>query len=499
MAEWLLSMRDVSKAFGSVRALTSMQFDLKAGEVHVLFGENGAGKSTLTNIIAGAVSRNSGEVLLFGEPVSFRDVHEARRRGVAAMFQEFSLAHTLTVEENLFLGAEPTVGPFLRLRERRRRAKQILDEFGFDIDPRKTIGELSRAQQQMVELTKAVLANPKVLILDEPTASFSERETEVLFDLVRRLKSEGVGIVYVTHRLAEIRAIGDRITVMRDGQFIGVVGADIGHTELVEMMTGRRIEHIYPDIDLNRGERALTVRGMSTRDGMVRNASLKLSRGEVVGIAGLVGCGKSEIGRAIFGIVGVDAGEIEVDGRRIHRPTPRRMIRNGVCYITSDRRGEGLMILRSVKENITLSALRRPILSRMKWIRKTSEKRLATDMGKVMAVKPFDLKRNAGAYSGGNQQKLLIARALASSARVFIFDEPTVGVDVGARSEIYGFIKQLVEQGSAVIIISSDLPDVMNLSHRLYVVRNGEIVDHIDKPDISERRILAGFFDVKKD
>jgi ribose transport system ATP-binding protein len=243
----------------------------------------------------------------------------------------------------------------------------------------------------------------------------------------------------------------------------------------------------------------LSVRGLSTRDGSVKDVSLELKRGEVVGLAGLVGCGKSEIGRAIFGAIGIDKGEIEVNGKQMTRPTPRKMIDEGVCYITSDRHTEGLMVYRSVKENITLAALSRPLLSRLRWIFSREEKKLATQLGKVMAVRPFDLNRSAGAYSGGNQQKLLIARALASAAAIFVFDEPTVGVDVGARSEIYGFIKLLVEQGSAVIIISSDLPDVMNLSHRLYVVRNGQIVDHIEnKSDISERRILNGFFDVQR-
>lgn len=496
--EPVLVLKDISKSFGSVRALCSMSFDLRPGEVHVLFGENGAGKSTVINIIAGAFWPDAGSFELEGRPMRFDDVQQARRHGIAAMFQEFSLAPSLSVEENLFLGSEPSTASFIRFGERRRRTREILDRFGFNLDPSALVSSLSRAQQQMVELTKALLTNPKILILDEPTASLSERETEILFELVKRLRADGVAIIYITHRLSEIRAIGDRITVMRDGQLIKTVPADIAHGELVELMTGRPVEKLYPEVAYSPAEQLLGVEGLSTADGAVIDASIEVRAGEIVGIAGLVGCGKSEIGRALFGLVMVSSGRMTLNGKELTRLSPRRLLAEGLCYITSDRRNEGLMLLRSTKENITLSALSGPSLSRFTWIRQRAEKALATDLGQRMSLRPFDLNRNAGAYSGGNQQKILVARALARSAKIFIFDEPTVGVDVSARLEMYGFMKQLVENGSAVVIISSDLPEVMNMSHRLYVVRGGRIVDHIQKSDINERRILEGFFDAKE-
>lgn len=496
--EPVLVLRDISKSFGSVKALRSMSFDLKPGEAHVLFGENGAGKSTLINIIAGAFWPDSGSFELAGEAVRFDDVQQARRHGIAAMFQEFSLAPSLSVEENLFLGSEPGFAGFIDFGERRRKAEEILGRFGFQLDRRAMVSSLSRAQQQMVELSKALLTNPKILILDEPTASLSERETEVLFDLVRRLKAEGVAIIYITHRLSEIRAIGDRITVMRDGQLIGTVGADIPHGQLVELMTGRPVKQFYPEIAHRPGRDLLDVKALATADGNVCDASITIRAGEIVGLAGLVGCGKSEIGRAIFGVCRAAGGEIMLEGKQIKRPSPRAMLNSGVCYITSDRRSEGLMLLRSTKENISLSALSEPQLSRFGWIRQRAERRLVSELGQRMALRPFDLNRNAGNYSGGNQQKVLVARALARSAKVFIFDEPTVGVDVSARVEMYGFMKELVEAGAAVLIISSDLPEVMNMSHRLYVVRGGQVVDHLEKSEINERRILEGFFDAKE-
>ncbi|WGD29742.1 sugar ABC transporter ATP-binding protein [Ancylobacter sp. WKF20] len=493
-----LRMAGVSKSFGNVHALRGMDFELRAGEVHMLFGENGAGKSTLINVICGALRPDRGTVTLDGEELSFRDVHDARRHGISAMFQEFSLAPSLTVEENLFLGSEPRwCGPFIRMGARRRKAWEIFQRFGLTLDPRALVHHLSRAEQQMVELAKALLTNPRILILDEPTASLSERETELLFELVRRLRGEGVGIVYITHRLSEIREIGDRITVMRDGQLIATVPADIDHERLVELMTGRPVEQFYPHIETTSGARLLEVSGLATTDGTVQEASIEARAGEIVGLAGLVGCGKSEIGRAVFGLCEIAAGRVMLDGQPVARPNPRAMLNAGLCYITSDRRSEGLMLLRSTQENITLSSLAKPELSRMGWLRLGAEKRLASEMGGRMSVRPFDLRRHVGTYSGGNQQKILIARALARSARVFIFDEPTVGIDVSARVEVYGFMKQLVEEGAAVIIISSDLPEVMHMSQRLYVVRAGYVVDHMKRSEINEKRILAGFFDTQ--
>jgi ribose transport system ATP-binding protein len=485
----------VSKSYGGVRALRDMDFALKAGEVHVLFGENGAGKSTLINVICGAIKPSSGTILRNGTEVRFRDVQDARRQGVAAMFQEFSLAPHLTVEENIFLGAEPRRGVFLRVGNRRQRVQEALDRFGFDVRPTDVVMHLSRAQQQMVEMTKALMTDPKVLILDEPTASLSQKETEAMYGLIAGLKARGVGIIYITHRMKEIEAIGDRVTVMRDGAFVATVDvAGTSQDRLVELMTGRQITALYPNIASSPGETALKIEGLTTVDGGIREADLTLHRGEIVGIAGLVGCGKSDLIRAVFGLSPIASGRIEVGGMHVARPVPRDMLARGVAYITSDRRNEGLMMLRPTRENLTLSAIGQPGLSRRGWMKLARERSVAQDLGTRLTVSPLQLEKSVLAYSGGNQQKIMIAKAIAREAKVFLFDEPTVGIDVGARVEVYNFLKNLVEAGAAVIIVSSDLPEVLNLSQRLLVVRDGKIIDEMKHAEISEARVLAGFF-----
>lgn len=495
----LLEAIGISKRFGAVRALTNMSFTLMPGEVHVLFGENGAGKSTMINVICGALQPDEGSLRLDETEVSFRDVHDARKNGVAAMFQEFSLAPQLTVEENIFLGAEPRAGVFLKTAERRNRAAQALRDFGFDISPKATVATLSRAQQQMVEMTKALLTEPRVLILDEPTASLSQKETELMFGLINALRAKGVGIIYITHRMKEIETIGDRVTVMRDGCFIATVSVkDTNQTTLVELMTGRSFEKFFPDIPYQPGADLLAVTDLATERGQISGATITARAGEVIGIAGLVGCGKSELIRAIFGLEPMCAGEIHVQGKPVTAPSPRTMLGLGVAYITSDRRNEGLMLLRPTRENLTLSTIGQSILSAFGWLRIGKEKTFATKLGNRLQVRPMELEKLVVKYSGGNQQKIMIAKAMARDTKVFLFDEPTVGIDVSARVEVYGVIKDLAAAGAAVIIVSSDMPEVLNLSHRLLVVSNGAIVDSMEKHQISEERVLHGFFGTRQ-
>lgn len=491
----LLEARSLSKSFGGVRALREMDFALLPGEVHVLFGENGAGKSTLINVLCGALQPSSGQVLRDGQPVSFRDVQDARRQGVAAMFQEFSLAPHLTVEENIFLGAEPRRGIWLQVGDRRLRVQEALTRFGFAVRPTDTVIHLSRAQQQMVEMTKALMTNPRVLILDEPTASLSQKETEAMYGLIRDLKADGVGIIYITHRMKEIEAIGDRVTVMRDGAFIATVQVQgTPQSRLVELMTGRKIEAFYPEIAHAPAAPLLQIDDLTTGDGMIRDASLTLHAGEILGIAGLVGCGKSDLIRAVFGLSPIASGRVLVEGQHVARPKPADMLARGVAYITSDRRNEGLMMLRPTRENLTLSAIGQKPLSARGWMNLGHEKDFATDLGTRLTVTPLALEKPVMAYSGGNQQKVMLAKAIARETKVFLFDEPTVGIDVGARVEVYAFLKALVEAGAAVLIVSSDLPEVLHMSHRLMVVREGRLVDEMAKSEISEARVLAGFF-----
>ncbi len=495
MPELILRVQGVSKRYGSVTALKDMQFELRPGEVHVLFGENGAGKSTLINVISGAIRPNEGTLHVAGKPVDFHSVHDARAHGIAAMFQEFSLAPHLSVEENVFLGSEPSAGIWLKRGERRRLVQEAMAQFGFELDSQKQVIHLTRAQAQMVEMTKALMVKPRILILDEPTASLSQRETEAMFELVYKLRAQGVGIIYITHRIKEIEEIGDRVTVMRDGMYIDTVDvATSSHDTLVELMTGRSFESFYPDIKHEPGDVRLKIHELASQSGGVQHCSLEVRAREIVGLAGLVGCGKSRIGRAVFGLEKVASGEITVNGEKITQATPRKMLAKGVAYVTSDRHKEGLMLARSTKENLTLTSLSQPNLSSKGWLKTRQEKTFAQSLGERMGVKPLALTKPVSAYSGGNQQKVLIGKSLAREANVIIFDEPTVGVDVGARVEVYQFLKELAEAGAAIVIISSDMPEVLNMSHRLYVVRDGMIVDSMDKADIDETRVLQGFF-----
>jgi len=499
----LLSLRGIDKHFPGVRALFQAQLDLWPGEIHVLFGENGAGKSTLINLIAGVYPPDAGQMHLNGSPLRLRSVQDARRLGIAAMFQEFSLAPQLTVAQNLLLGNEPRLGGafsgLINHRQMRRLARQALDAHGFDLNLDSLVGSLGRAEQQMVEMAKAMLAQPKILILDEPTASLSEREAQALFRTLEALKSRGVAIVYITHRLREIRVIADRVTVMRDGSFIACLQADEASEEqLIELMTGRKVGDLYPPLPAtdSAAREVLRADKLTTRDGSIRDISFVLRAGEILGLAGLVGCGKSEIGRACFGLHPLSTGTLTLNGEHVKTPTPRRMLAHGLCYITSDRRFEGLLLQRPVRENMALSAL--PHFSRHGVLSLGEEKRQLLTLAGQLQLRPLNLAAQAAQYSGGNQQKILIGRALArsdpSSARVLIFDEPTVGVDVGARVQIYQALTALAQQGCAILLISSDMPEILNLCHRVHVVRDGRLVDHLQGSEIVESRILRGFF-----
>jgi ribose transport system ATP-binding protein len=491
----LLSLRGIGKSFPGVRALNNAQLDLWPGEVHVLFGENGAGKSTLINIIAGVYSLEEGQMLLAGQSLNLSSVQDARRHGIAAMFQEFSLAPHLSVAHNLVLGSEPRVGLLINPRKARQTAREALDKHGFKLDLDQPVGELSRAEQQMVEMAKAMLISPRILILDEPTASLSEKETAALFATIASLKASGVAIIYITHRMREIQAIADRITVMRDGSFIAsLLASEASEKQLIELMTGRQQGALYPPIKGYAGHTLLNLQGLHSRDGLLQDISLELREGEIVGLAGLVGCGKSEIGRACFGLVPLARGSVQFDGEHISQPTPRSMLSKGLGYITSDRRHEGLLLQRSTRENIAIAALPLPSFSWRGLLRLGPEKRQSLSLAQRMHLRPLNLNAEALNYSGGNQQKIVIARALARGAKVLIFDEPTVGVDVGARAEIYKALAELLEQGCSILLISSDMPEILNLSQRVYVVKDGRIVDHLSRDEINEERILHGFF-----
>jgi ribose transport system ATP-binding protein len=496
----LLEMVGICKRFPGVLALDEVDFDLRAGEVHVLFGENGAGKSTLINIIAGAFAPDAGEFKFLGRNLVRLKPHAARMMGISPVFQEFSLVPELTVEENLFLGRELGAGGFLNHVAMQAKARAIIGELGFDIAPDQKVGELSRAHQQMVEIAKAFLTEVRLLILDEPTASLTEAETQNLFALVGRLKSAGVGIIYVSHRIQEFQKIGDRITVLRDGRKVATVkSGDVSENELVELMTGRKVGVLFPAIAHQPGERLLEVDDVTLVDQSARNVSFYARAGEITGIAGLVGCGKSEIVRAIYGLEPVATGAVRVKGEAIAaRPAPIDMLRRGVCYFPSDRVAEGLALGRPIRENCSMAALDLPTFSYAHILRRASERRAVQAIVDTLKLRPPQIERTVAKLSGGNRQKVLLARGMTRDISVFLFDEPTVGIDVGAKIEVYEFMKSLVAAGAAIVLVSSDLPEVMNLSNRLYVMHRSQMVAELSGADINETEVLSHFFREKR-
>ncbi|WP_338550933.1 sugar ABC transporter ATP-binding protein [Roseovarius phycicola] len=492
----LIDMKGIQKRFPGVLALDQIEFELRPGEVHVLFGENGAGKSTLINVISGTFPQDGGIYKFCGGVLSNLNPYRARQIGISPVFQEFSLAPDLTIEENLFLGREVSKGGVLNKGEMRTKVAQVLESLGFDLLAKQRVAELSRAQQQMAEIAKALLHDVRVLILDEPTASLSERETERLFEIIDDLKAQGVGIIYVSHRMAEIKRLADRVTVLRDGRLVGTVEAElVSEEKLIEMMTGRTFEAMFPQIENRAGDTLLQTSGLTTRDRLVDNVDFSVKAGEVVGIAGLVGCGKSELARAVFGLEDIESGRIELMGQTVTRPSPAHMLNRGLCYFPSDRVAEGLALPRSIRENMTLAALDLKAFASHGFLKINSERRIAEEMIRRLTVAPSDPEKRVEFLSGGNRQKVMLARGLERDVKVYLFDEPTVGIDVGAKTEIYNLIKEMAEGGAAVVVISSELPEVIHLSHRAYVMHRGALVAELTGDEINEATILAHFFD----
>lgn len=492
----LIELIGTTKRFPGSTALENVDFDLQAGEVHILFGENGAGKSTLINIVAGTFGPSKGDFFFEGKRLDDLTPALARSIGISAVFQEFSLVPELTVAENLYLGREICKFGYLDQGAMRSGAVAMLDELKFAISPDVLVGELSRAQQQMVEIAKALLLKPKVLILDEPTASLTEAETLVLFTAIAGLKALGVGIIYVSHRLQEIRLLADRVTVLRDGSKITTVNAsECTNDELVALMAGRKIDQLYPTISRNSGAIRLSVTNLNVGEKTVVNANLVLRGGEIVGIGGLIGSGKSEFVRALFGLEPISSGEISVDGEVVARPTPSNMIARKLCYFPADRNIEGLALPRSILENATITALATALLSKGPFIRKATERSLVAQVAERLAIKPRRPNLIVSSLSGGNRQKVLLARGLSCPTEIFLFEEPTVGIDVGAKVDVYRTLKVLVEEGHAVLLVSSDLPELLHLSHRLHVFSAGSIVAELEGEELNENAALSHFFD----
>jgi len=482
----------LSKRYPGVTALDRVDFDLRPGEVHVLFGENGAGKSTLIGLLAGVSAPSDGEILVRGRNVRFSGVADARAVGVSAVFQEFSLVPTMTVAQNIALGDEPRRGPFLDHAAARRKAVALCADLDFTIDPDRTVATLSRAEQQMVEIAKALHGEVGILILDEPTASLTDREVDHLFAVIARMKARGVGIIHISHRMQEFARIADRVTVLRDGRKIGTVAmADTSEAELLEMMAGRAITEIYPTIARNPGPPLLRVEGLRAQG--VHGVDLEIRPGEVLGVAGLVGSGKSRSFRALMGLLPTQGGRATLKGTDVTGWDTRRLMQAGVCYLPPDRKEEGLQLAFSTRDNLAQGVLGTdPGRGLLPWRRIRERCEAIADR---VELPDAYRRRKVAQLSGGNQQKTLFGRGLGRDYDLYIFDEPTVGVDMGARAAIYRLIRDLAEAGKAVVVISSDLPEAMNLAHRLLVFSHGRVVAALEGDAVTESAILAHFFD----
>ncbi len=471
----LLRLTAIAKSFGAVRALRGVSFELRAGEVHALLGENGAGKSTLIKVIAGAHAPDAGALEVGGEIVTHFSPREAHRRGIACIYQQPALFPDLTVEENIALRLEPPRA-FGRVKAvaRRQRAQELLQRIGADIRPEREVRDLSMPEQQLVEIACAIGSGAKVVIMDEPTASLTQKEQHLLFAVVRDLRASGVGVIYISHRLEEIFALADRVTVLRDGESIGTNSVDqIDEAALIRMMVGREVTHIYPRAESEAGAVVLSLQGVGCVAGGVRDVSLEVKAGEIVGLAGLVGAGRTELARVLFGITPADAGSIKLAGAPVKIGHPHEAIAQGIAYVPEDRRRHGMILDLPIAHNMTMAI--HPRIFPGGWLRFEAETEAARAFIRDLDIKAYGPEAPGGSLSGGNQQKVSVARWLATKPRVLILDEPTQGVDVGAKGEIHRIIRQLAKEGLAVLMISSDLPEVLGMSDRIAVMRGGTL------------------------
>ncbi len=488
----LIAVKNLSKSFPGVKALQDVQFDLQAGEVHALMGENGAGKSTLMKILAGVYTRDEGEMLLDGVPVEITSPAHAQALAIGIIHQELYLMSHLTAAQNIFLGREPkgSMGLFLDEDKLNRDTQVLFDRMHLDMPPETRIGDLTVARQQMVEIAKALSFKSRVLIMDEPTAALNNAEIEELFRIIRQLREEGVGIVYISHKMDEIQRIADRITVMRDGRYINTVAAQTPMAEIIAMMVGRKLEHAEKHIpDTSANEVLLDVRGLS-RGRAIRDVNFTVRRGEILGFAGLMGAGRTEVARAVFGADTIDSGEVRVHGKVIALKSPRDAVQAGIGYLSEDRKHFGLATGMDVESNITLPSLRRWL----KWgvfLNRSAIHTIGQEMVVKLRIKTPSLTQVARLLSGGNQQKVVIAKWLVQDCEVLIFDEPTRGIDVGAKSEIYKLVNDLAAQGKAIIVISSELPEVLHLSHRILVMCEGRITGDVSALDATQESLMA--------
>ena len=490
MNEVIVRMEHITKTFPGVKALDDVHFELRAGEVMALLGENGAGKSTLMKILSGVYTRDGGEMEIFGKSYGDLTPKGAQALGVAIIHQELNMCRHLSIAENMFLGREKTRLGTLSQREMEAEASNALEELGIDLDPRQVVGELPVSKQQMVEIAKALSTNAKILIMDEPTSSLTSREIDDLFRIIRDLKAKGCGIVYISHRLEELQYIVDRVTIMRDGQFV-TSGRFQNMTmdEIIANMVGREIKEKFPRVQCKKGKCVFEARGLNAGR-MVRDVSFQLYEGEIVGFAGLMGAGRTETTRAIFGVDPKESGRLFLDGREVSIRSVEDAIRNGIVLAPEDRKKDGLCTKLSMRENIALPNLD-IICDKAGVVRKRREEQMCNEAIANLRIKTAGLDSDAATLSGGNQQKVVVAKWLARNSRVVMFDEPTRGIDVAAKVEIYHLMNRLKQQGIAVMFVSSEMPEVMGIADRIIVMCDGRITGEIGSGEATQEKILT--------
>ena len=503
-AECLLEARDIRKAFPGVVALDGVSLKLRGHSVHALMGENGAGKSTLMKIIAGIHAPDAGELRLRGQAVRFASPREALQHGIAMIHQELNLLPSMSVAENVWIGREPVHLGFVSHRELRQRTRELLERLHIDLDPDAEVRRLSIAARQLVEIARALSCDSQLLIMDEPTSALTERDAEQLFAIVRELRGGGKGILYITHQIEELTEIADEISVLRDGRRVGAGRpGDLSRDEIIRMMVGRTLERIFPHEPPQPGAVALSVSNL-TLPGHFYDVSFELRFGEVLGLAGLVGCGRSKLAEAIFGMTPASRGRIQIDGREVRVDSPRTSVAHGMGFVTEDRKETGCFLSLDVLENLAISALSRGVVRagfgrdgfvragfvRAGFVRGAALRRACGEMLQRLRVKTPDLNECIENLSGGNQQKVLLGRWLLLGPRVLILDEPTRGVDVGAKAEIHQLISRLVAQGMAVLMISSELPEILGMSHRVMVMHEGRVTGVLSREEADQVTIM---------
>ena len=490
MGETILKMQGIQKYFSGVHALNGVNFDLRAGEVHALMGENGAGKSTLIKVLCGIHQKDGGSIEYLGKDVAFANIGESQDAGISVIHQELNMMNHLTVAQNMFIGREFMTSGLINDKAMEAEAQRQFDKMGVKIDPSVKLGDLTVGKQQMVEITKAISRDCKLLVLDEPTAALTLPEVEELFKIMGELREKGIGMIYISHRMDEITRISDRVTVMRDGEYVGTVNtAETTKDEIIKMMVGRVIMGDKKEKSTVAEDAPVILEVKNMNAGKeVKNVSFNLRKGEILGFAGLMGAGRTEVARALYGADRRQTGEIYINGKKVNIKTPNQAVRNGICYLSEDRKRYGLMLDKSVTENSVIASVDDYIHGGLINDRKMREN--SAKFNALLRTKTPSMEQLLKNLSGGNQQKVIIARWLMKNCDIFIFDEPTRGIDVGAKSEIYNLMDELVQQGKSIIMISSELPEVLRMSDRIVVMCEGRKTGELDISEATQENIM---------